>query len=211
MEVCDRNARSPLFYGKGSKMKIKEVIVVEGKKDLTVLRRAVDAEIITTSGLGLGAEKIKEIAAAQERCGVIVLTDPDYPGKKIRQKLDERIKGLKHAHLARREAYNPQLKKYGVEYATPEAVARALRKAQAQERDKTGTLTLVDLQNWGLVGSHGSRERRLCLGEELGLGQLNGKQFLRRLNAAGYSAGEVEHLLDEFEGESAIEYKRVFT
>lgn len=61
---------------------IKEVIVVEGKDDLAAVKRACQAEVIITNGLGITAEKIAEIKAAQERCGVIILTDPDYPGRR---------------------------------------------------------------------------------------------------------------------------------
>ena len=44
-----------------SKPKIKEVIVVEGKDDVSALRRAVEADILITTGLGLTKDKITEI------------------------------------------------------------------------------------------------------------------------------------------------------
>lgn len=46
-----------------AKPKIKEVIVVEGKDDVSALRKAVEADIITTTGLGLTDKKIEEIKA----------------------------------------------------------------------------------------------------------------------------------------------------
>lgn len=39
------------------KPKIKEVIVVEGKDDVSALRRAVEADILITTGLGANADK----------------------------------------------------------------------------------------------------------------------------------------------------------
>ena len=42
---------------------IKEVIVVEGRDDVTAVKRAVDAELISVSGFGINAKvriKIKE-------------------------------------------------------------------------------------------------------------------------------------------------------
>ncbi|MBQ5858046.1 MAG: toprim domain-containing protein, partial [Peptococcaceae bacterium] len=70
--------------GTANKPKIKEVIVVEGKDDVSALRKAVEADILITTGLGLTPKKIEEIRAMAERRGVIVFTDPDFPGGKIR-------------------------------------------------------------------------------------------------------------------------------
>ena len=33
--------------------------------------------------------------------GVIVLTDPDFPGDKIRSTITEHVKGVKHAYIDR--------------------------------------------------------------------------------------------------------------
>ena len=45
-------------------MKIKEVIIVEGKSDIARVRQAVDAEIIPTYGFGLSPETLSDIEAA---------------------------------------------------------------------------------------------------------------------------------------------------
>ena len=73
------------------KPKIKEVIVVEGKDDVSALRKAVEADILITTGLGLTVAKIEEIKKLAERRGVIVFTDPDFPGGKIRRILKEHV------------------------------------------------------------------------------------------------------------------------
>ena len=43
--------------GTANKPKIKEVIVVEGKDDVSALRKAVEADILITTGLGLTPKK----------------------------------------------------------------------------------------------------------------------------------------------------------
>ena len=78
---------------KTTKPKIKEVIVVEGKDDVSALRKAVDADILITTGLGLTQSKIEEIRVLAERRGVIVFTDPDFPGGKIRHILKDKVPG----------------------------------------------------------------------------------------------------------------------
>ena len=64
---------------------IKEVIVVEGKDDVAAVKKAVDAEMIAVGGFGINAKGISRIKEAQKRKGVIVLTDPDFAGEKIRK------------------------------------------------------------------------------------------------------------------------------
>ena len=64
---------------------IKEVIVVEGRDDITAVKRAVEAEVIAVGGFGINKRVIDRIKEAQKRQGVIVLTDPDFAGEKIRK------------------------------------------------------------------------------------------------------------------------------
>ena len=117
------------------KPKIKEVIVVEGKDDVSALRRAVEADILITTGLGLTEKRIEEIRVMAERQGVIVFTDPDFPGGKIRHILKDKIPGCKHAYITKDEARCPKTGKYGVEYASPEAILRALKAAKAEQQE----------------------------------------------------------------------------
>ena len=63
-------------------MKIKEIIVVEGKDDTTAIRQAVNADTIETNGSAINAETIEKIKLAKSTRGVIILTDPDYPWAK---------------------------------------------------------------------------------------------------------------------------------
>lgn len=69
------------------KMKIEEVIVVEGRDDVINLKRFVEAEIIATHGYGITEETIDKIRTANRRKGIIILTDPDFAGEKIRKRL----------------------------------------------------------------------------------------------------------------------------
>ena len=81
------------------KPKIKEVIVVEGKKDTERIQLAVEADTIETQGLALEDETLALIEHAQKTRGVIVFTDPDYPGETIRKQIAQKIPGVKHAFI----------------------------------------------------------------------------------------------------------------
>ncbi|MCC9080521.1 ribonuclease M5 [Enterococcus faecium] len=79
------------------KMKIQEIIVVEGKDDTRRLREVVDADTIETIGSAINEEILMQIEHAQETRGVIVFTDPDFSGEKIRKIIMEAVPQAKHA------------------------------------------------------------------------------------------------------------------
>lgn len=83
-------------------VKIKEVIVVEGRDDTAKVKQAVDADTIETNGSAIDNAILQQIKHAKEKRGVIIFTDPDYPGERIRRIIDERVPGCKHAFLDRK-------------------------------------------------------------------------------------------------------------
>ena len=89
------------------KKSIKEIIVVEGKDDVSAVRRAVDATILITNGMGLEDARLKEIAAMAKKQGVIVLTDPDVPGTLIRNRITELVPDANHDSGAPKAARRP--------------------------------------------------------------------------------------------------------
>lgn len=169
---------------------IKETIVVEGKNDAAAVRKAVDAEIIITSGFGINGRILTLIRKAQERNGVIVLTDPDFMGEKIRRIVSGKVAGVKHAFVPREEATLE--KDIGVENASPESIKRALETARAEVKEKEKVFSVEDIACRGLTGQKDSAELRAKLGAALGIGYANAKQLLHRLNAYGVTRQEFE-------------------
>lgn len=169
---------------------IKETIVVEGKDDITNIKAAIDCEIIATNGLAFGKDLIDRLKEINKRTGIIIFTDPDYAGKKIREKIAREIPDAKHAYLDRNKA----IKKgdLGVENARPEDIIEALNKAKAQRVEKNETFTMNDLVQNDLSISADARERRAKLGDILGIGYFNAKQLVAKLNSFGISREEFE-------------------
>lgn len=172
---------------------LKETIVVEGKNDAAAVRRAVDADIIITSGFGINKGILERIRTAQEKNGVIVLTDPDFMGEKIRKIISDRIKGIKHAFIPREEAQDEE--DIGVENASPDSILKALSKAKYELEEVQNTFSRADLIYYGLTGSENAASLRNRLGAVLGIGYGNTKQFLCRLNKYGISRDEFEAAL----------------
>ncbi|QPC47967.1 ribonuclease M5 [Mangrovibacillus cuniculi] len=161
----------------------KEVIVVEGRDDTTAIKRAVDADTIETNGSAVSKSCLEQIKLAQQTRGVIVFTDPDYPGQKIRQTITEYVPGCKHAFLPKSEAIPKKGKGLGVEHASIEAIRTALQEAKAEYTDATYQSKIP--REWiveaGLLGGDYAKSRREKLGDLLQIGYANGKQLEKRL------------------------------
>jgi ribonuclease M5 len=172
---------------------IKEIIVVEGKSDVSAVRRAVDAEFIITSGFGITRETFARIEAAQEKKGVVIFTDPDHAGEQIRRRINARVPGCKNAFLTRDEAHKRG--NIGIENAAPEHIRAALDKAHCQSETPTRRFTAMDLANHRLSGFPRAAGRRKALGKHLGIGYANAKQLLHRLNHYGITRRQFEDAL----------------
>ena len=167
---------------------IKEIIVVEGRDDVTAVKRAVDAELITTGGFGFPKGVMDRIKSAQKRRGVIIFTDPDFAGEKIRKKIAQAVPGCKHAFLPREEAKKDG--DIGIENASPESIRRALEKVRTESIEKRNEFAQVDLIRNNLIGNEDASYRRDKIGQILGIGYGNAKQFLSRLNNYGVTREE---------------------
>lgn len=196
---------------KPKKIKIAEIIVVEGIHDRQAIDRAVEADCILTQGSTLSPETMKMIKRAQAERGVIILTDPDYVGERLRKEIAREVPGCKHAFLPVKKAVKDG--DIGVENARPDAIIQALCQARVQQAMEQGSpkeakksasdklssteKTLADIGEerdlsyqpvtWelmmvlGLNGRSDSKDRRIKLAEELGIGYANASQFHKRL------------------------------
>ncbi len=165
-------------------MKINEVIVVEGKSDTEKIKRAVEADTIETNGSAISTSTLHLIAHANEKRGVIIFTDPDYPGNRIRRIITEHVSGCKHAFLAKEEAVaSTPNKSVGIEHASIEAIQKALKNVHTNgvSDGNKSDIVKIDLIHYGLIGHPHAQKRRELLGKRLHIGMTNGKQLLKRL------------------------------
>ena len=180
---------------------IREMIVVEGKDDTTAVKRAVNADTIETGGSAIGEDVLVRIELAQARRGVIVLTDPDAPGERIRKIVSERVPDCKHAFLTKDEARGRR--GIGVEHASDEAIRRALERVRGPEADtdEPAEIEWNDLLAAGLIVHASSAGRRERMGEILGIGYANGKQFYKRCLMFRITKAEFQAALEQLEQE----------
>ena len=180
---------------------IREVIIVEGRDDIDAVQKDLSAEIIATHGYGISASTLDRIRRAYETRGIIILTDPDHAGGRIRKRLTELFPEAGQAYVSRGEAENGD--DIGIENAKPEVIRRAIEAAGRTMIDRTAEFDEADMAYYGLTGDGGARARRDLLGRKLGIGYGNAKAFLKRLNNYGISREELEACL-KGEGENQI-------
>ena len=169
---------------------IKEVLVVEGKMDVVAIGKAVEADCIITGGFSLKSKTLDDIEKAYKRRGIIILTDPDSAGERIRKFLAKRFPDAKHAFIPVEDATDHD--DIGVEQASPEAIRKALSKVHTLDFTPKETFTMQDIIMSGLSGAQDSATRRARLGAILGVGCANAKTFLMRLNHYGVTRAEFD-------------------
>lgn len=206
---------------------IREIIVVEGLHDKQAVNRAVAADVWVVGGDRIARLMFAELRRAGAVRGIIVLTDPDGPGERIRRRIAEVVPNCQHAFLPREEARSPDGERLGVEFASPDSIVRALANArqdstlteigpememlkgehpQTQQgpMDLAGRqpFSVADLQLLGLSNHPQAARRRTKLGEALGVGYGNVKSFLQKLNALGVTREEWQRAIEQaFPGE----------
>ncbi len=175
-----------------NKKKIQEVIVVEGYHDTARLKEFYDCDTIETHGTCLSDWTKKFIKNAAKTRGVIVFTDPDGAGNRIRKAVNDIVPGCKNAYVNFDEAKTEH--KVGVEHASFEAIDAALSHLVTYRSD-TETITLQDMIDLGLTGQSNSKEKRDIVGKAFHLGNGNAKTMRHRLNALGITKEQIEEVL----------------
>ena len=170
---------------------LKEVLIVEGKMDTVAIRKAYPddpPDCIITGGFTLNARTLDDIEQAYKRRGIIILTDPDVAGERIRRFLTERFPEAKHAFVPKAEATaNDDV---GIEQASPASIRAALAKVRTATMAVEERFSSIDLVRARLSGADDASERRAAVGAALGIGYANAKTFLARLNRYGVTREE---------------------
>ncbi len=153
-------------------LNIKETIIVEGKFDKERVKRVCSAPIICTDGFELFRSKrmTETIRKLAETTGIIVLTDSDRAGFKIRNHIKNCVGDsgtVKHAYIPSLKGKEKRKDKpgkeglLGVEGMDDEVIRRAIEKAAATEiSEPIKTLTKSEMYRDGVSGRDGSFELR---------------------------------------------------
>ena len=175
-------------------VKIKEVIVVEGKSDYTLLKSFFDVEIIITNGSEISKDTLDLIKKTNETRGVIVLTDPDYPGMQIRNKINAYVGNCKNAFVEKKKAIRG--KKVGIAETRKEDILEALENVVTFTDCLIGDVTYDDLYELGFMGKNDSKNKREFVSNKFHLGWCNAKNFLKRVNMFNITKDMLKEVID---------------
>ena len=148
------------------------ILVVEGKEDASYLSNYISSEIVTTNGFEIPKEKISYLKDKR----VIVLTDPDEAGLRIRQKLNELLPNSINVEVDIKKCIRNT--KNGVAECDIDEVLTKLKPYESIKVETESDLKLSDLYNLGLMDNKGLREE-VC--RRLNIGNCNAKTLYKRL------------------------------
>lgn len=160
------------------KIRIKETIVVEGKYDRIRLAPLFDANIIELGGFRIynNKDRLRLIRRIAEKNGIIILTDSDSAGFRLRHYLSSAIPADKIKNVfipnvsgkEKRKTHPGKENLIGVEGMTTEVLLEAFKKSgidpEKDDPERKPPLTKAYLYEIGLSGKENSAElrRKIC-------------------------------------------------
>lgn len=198
-------------------IKVKQAIIVEGKYDKAKLSSLIDATILTTGGFDIfrDKQKLALIRTLAEKNGVIILTDSDAAGFRIRNYIAGAVDADKITHVyipdlfgkERRKVHPSAEGKLGVEGVPADILMKAFRRAGVMvEQDQpvqTGgePVTKADLVAWGLSGGDNSFAMRQRLLKQLHLpARMNTNALLKVVNSL-YTRSQFKQIVSHLQTE----------
>lgn len=187
-------------------IRIKQAIIVEGRYDKIRLSNIVDAVIICTDGFSIfkDTEKQELIKSLAAKTGIIILTDSDSAGFKIRSFIRSIVKQGEVLNAVTPDIYGKERRKLqpskqgklGVEGIPDDILIGSLERCGAVtdaecQPSCEEPLTRADLMELGLIGGDNSSNRRRELQKSLGLPELLSVKLLLEVVNKMYTRSEV--------------------
>lgn len=164
-----------------NKTEIDSVIVVEGKSDVLFLETFIKPiDFIITYGSEISKETLNTIKEYSKQYKIVILTDPDYPGKKIRNTINENIENCYNAFVSKEVSIKKN--KVGVAESTKEEVLKSLQNLHIFSKSlQNPTILLSDLACRGYLNIN-QKEFRDYISKKYNFDIVNTKTFIKRIN-----------------------------
>ena len=159
-----------------NKVKIDGYIVVEGKSDADFLSSFIESNFIMTNGSEINQQTLNLIKNLKNKGNkIIILTDPDTPGKMIRNKINNYIEGCYNCFLNKENCIKKN--KVGV----------------AESNKNEVILKLKDLLNLNIT----NQKTRNYLSNYFNFDYCNNKLFIKRINQLHISLNDLKKAMEE--------------
>ena len=178
-------------------IKIKEAVIVEGKYDKIKLSAIIDTVIVETDGFAVFKDKEKQklIRFLADKRGIIIMTDSDSAGFKIRNFINgiTKSENIKNVYIPdiygkeKRKSEASKEGKLGVEGMKPDVILSALQKSgvlcDENEKTERREITHTDFFEDGISGGENSSEIRKALAKQLDLPErISSSSLLKIIN-----------------------------
>lgn len=193
------------------KIKISQAIVVEGKYDKIKLSSFIDGVIIVTNGFGIYKDKdiVQLIRYYAQRQGIIVLTDSDTAGFRIRGHIKSIVPKGKIINLyapeilgkEKRKTYPSKEGKLGVEGINVNVLKALFEKVgvKGEIRENPSPVTNLDFFQLGITGKKNSSRLREKLLDKLELPKLVSSKALLEIVNSRFSKDEFYEFMENDE------------
>lgn len=174
-----------------------KVVVVEGYHDLARIKTIYpQLEVVITNGSEISKDTLQELKRLNNERGLLLFLDPDVPGERIRRIINDYVGPTAHAFLPKEKCISKNKKKVGIEHASKEDIIIALSSFKITSNLPNKSITMQDLYDLDLIGKQDSKQRRIKLTKQLGIGLANGKTLLHKLQMFQYTKEDIIHHLE---------------
>lgn len=193
-------------------IKIEQAVIVEGKYDKIKLSSVINAVIIVTNGFGIfnDTEKLSLIRYYAKKTGIIILTDSDSAGRKIRSYIKSAVNDGEIINIYIPDIFGKEKRKQkpsaegkiGVEGIDCKILEDAFIKSgvTVSECSRVNNITKYTLYTLGLSGCPDSSALRKKLQKSLGLPSLMSASALLEVLNTMMDSEELEKRVAGLEG-----------
>lgn len=173
------------------------LIVVEGKTDIDFLSSFIDSNFYSVNGSAVNKKDIEFIENSYKNgLSIVVLTDPDFPGTRIRNYINS--SGITCYNAYVRKEFSIKHGKVGVAESTKKEVLEALSNFKCYENNNNqcNNISTSNLMALGLIGKNDSNVLRNKVAQYLHIGHCNSKQFLKRVNMLNINLNDIKEAIE---------------
>ena len=168
---------------------LKYILVVEGKEDASYLSNYIDSEIVVVNGYELDSTLISYLKDKE----VIVMTDPDEAGKRIRNKLNVLLNKVHNVEVNISQCIRGR--KNGIAECQIDEILCKLAPFFENKPAKSQYITISDLYALNISEN---KELRAYVSQKLNLGNCNNKHLLKRTNNTHVQLEVLKGIVEEY-------------
>lgn len=165
------------------------VFVVEGISDRALLSRFFDTEIVTTNGSYVSRETIHYIVGLKNNHDIIIITDPDGPGKEIARKVLLAVPTARQVEISKQNSIRKG--KVGLAETDIDLLIPKILPLLSPEQTSVDLLSLNDLIGY----ERHDVNFRTKIQNTYPIGKVNNKTMIKRLTYLGITKEMVDELI----------------